>query len=105
MRDAARKAIDFSKGMGRESLDSDEKLALSLVRLIEIVGEAAKSIQDSLKMKYPHIPWKLIARTRDRLIHGYFDVDLDVVWKIVTQDLPPLVEDLEELLLVEKDLS
>jgi uncharacterized protein with HEPN domain len=98
MLDAARKAVEFTEGYGRTDLDKDEKLALSLVRLLEILGEAAKNVSEQCRQKYPAIPWRQIAGTRDRLIHGYFDIDLDVVWKIVSADLPPLIARLEEAL-------
>jgi uncharacterized protein with HEPN domain len=64
--------------------------ALALVRLLEIIGEAARRVSVGLRESHPEIPWAEIAGTRDRLIHGYFDVDLDIVWGIVTQDLPAL---------------
>ena len=98
MLDAARKAVEFTEGYGRTDLDKDEKLALSLVRLLEILGEAAKNVSEQCRQKYPAIPWRQIAGTRNRLIHGYFDIDLDVVWKIVSADLPPLIARLEEAL-------
>jgi uncharacterized protein with HEPN domain len=78
-------------------LDSDEQLALTIVRLLEIVGEAAKQVSAETRTAHPGIPWREIAGTRDRLIHGYFDVELDVVWSIVTGDLPSLVEGLESM--------
>ena len=97
MLDAARKALNFVHGRSREDLDRDEMLTLALVRLLEIVGEAAKNVSPTIKAGNPHIPWKQIGGTRDRLIHGYFNVDLDIVWAIITQDLPPLVAALEQL--------
>jgi uncharacterized protein with HEPN domain len=98
MLDAARKTVMFSENRTRDDLDRDEMLALAVVRLLEIVGEASKSISDDMKNKYPAIPWKQIAGTRDRLTHGYFDVDLNIIWKIVVSDLPPLIEGLEAIL-------
>jgi uncharacterized protein with HEPN domain len=98
MLDAAQKAVDFTKNHKRCDLDSDEKLALSVVRLLEVLGEAAKSVSRQSQQEYPQIPWRQIAGTRDRLIHGYFDVDLDIVWKIVSTDLPSLVRELENAL-------
>jgi uncharacterized protein with HEPN domain len=98
MLDAARKAVEFARTRERADLDKDEQLALAVVRLLEILGEAGKSVSDECRQEYPEIPWRQIAGTRDRLIHGYFDVDLDVVWKIVSADLPPLVTQLQEIL-------
>ena len=98
MLDAARKAVEFTKHCKRTDLDHDEKLALSVVRLLEILGEAAKSVSSQCQTEYPAIPWRQIAGTRDRLIHGYFDVDLDIVWKIVSTDIPLLIAQLEKAL-------
>ncbi len=98
MLDAARKAVSFAHGRTRADLDSDEQLALALVRLLEILGEAAKQVGSATRDAHADIPWKEIAGTRDRLIHGYFNVDLDVVWTIVDSDLPPLVRRLEDLI-------
>lgn len=97
MLDAARKAVEFVQGLNRQDLDKDEKLGFALHRLLEIIGEAAKNVSPETRQRCPGIAWKEIAGTRDRLIHGYFDVDLDVVWQIVTQDLPPLVTELEKI--------
>ena len=73
-------------------------LALALVRLIEILGEAAKNVSDSTKARSPDIPWRQMSGTRDRLIHAYFEVDLDIIWGIATRDLPPIIPKLVALL-------
>jgi uncharacterized protein with HEPN domain len=99
MLDAARKATNFAQSRKRADLDTDELFALALVRLLEIIGEAAKAVSADCRQSYPQIEWKPIAGTRDRLIHGYFNVDLDIVWKIVTVDLPLLIVELEKILL------
>ncbi len=98
MLDAVRKVIELTRTSERTDLDKDEKLALAVVRLLEILGEAAKKVSQKCRQDYPAIPWRQIAGARDRLIHGYFDVDLDIVWKIVSVDLPPLVAQLEKAL-------
>jgi uncharacterized protein with HEPN domain len=98
MLEAARKAIAFGHGKSRSDLDADEQLALALVRLLEIMGEAARQVEAATRAAHPEIPWREIAGTRDRLIHGYFDVDLDIVWNILTRDLPALVSSLESML-------
>ena len=97
MLDAARKATEFAKGRERFELDKDEKLMLALVHLLEILGEAARGVSLDFRQRYPQVPWKKIAGTRDRLVHGYFDVDLDIVWQIVTTQLPPLISELERI--------
>jgi len=98
MLDAARQAVKFAKDRTREELDTNSMLALSIVRLLEIIGEAAKNVSEDLRRASPQIPWKQIAGTRDRLAHGYFDVDLDIVWAIVSSDLPVLIAAIEEII-------
>ena len=94
MLDAAHKALEFAKGKTRDDLNSDEKLALALVRLIEIFGEAANALSEAFKKKHPDVPWRSIIGTRNRLIHGYFDVDLSLLWTTVADDLPVLIKEL-----------
>ena len=72
------------------------------IRRLEIIGEAVKNISPETKSKYPKIEWKQIAGTRDRIIHVYFDVDLDIVWNILTENLPSLKK---EMLVIEKALK
>lgn len=98
MLDAARKATELTKRCHRSDLDKDETLALAVVRLLEILGEAAKNVSKEYRHDYSAIPWRQIGGTRDRLIHGYFDVDLDIVWKIISVDLPALIQQLEKAL-------
>ena len=96
MLDATRKAVEFSKDRQRVDLDTEELLALGLVRLIEVIGEAASKIETDTHDLYPDIPWRSIIGARNRFIHGYDDVDLDIVWSIITNDLPPLAKQLEQ---------
>lgn len=98
MYDAAQKALEFTAGRTRSDLNSDELLALALVRLLEIIGEAARYVPSAIKENYPDVPWSQIASARNRLIHGYFAIDLDIVWSIVENDLPTLVLQLEQIL-------
>ncbi len=97
MRDAVREAIEMARGQRRADLDTDRKLSLSLVHLLEIIGEAAKGLSPEFRQKHPDLPWKNIAGMRDRLVHGYFDVNLDIVWRTVTEDLPDLSARLDPL--------
>lgn len=98
MLDAARKVIEFTKGKNEADFAKDEKLAFAIVRLIEIIGEAAKNISSEVRQQHANIPWKEIAGTRDRLVHGYFDVDLDIVGKIISKDLPDLILKLQKII-------
>ena len=97
MLDAARKARALTQQQQREELDKDEVLALALIRLLEVLGEAAASVSEGYREEHPEIPWRPIVSARNRLIHGYHDVDLDIVWSIVTVELPPLIAELEKL--------
>lgn len=92
--EAANEAISFTKGKVRQDLDNDRKLSLSLIRLLEVIGEAANGLSDSFRENHPVIPWNSIINMRNRLIHGYFDINLDVVWQTVTEDLPELIKSL-----------
>lgn len=89
--DAANDILDFTTGQSRSDLDTDRKLNLALVRLLEIIGEAANGISNEFQEMHPDIPWRQMSGMRNRLIHGYFDVNLDTVWVTVTQDIQPLV--------------
>lgn len=91
MLDAATEALSFAEGRRREDLAEDRQLALSLIKLIEIIGEAATQLDRSTHEQAPEIAWREIIGMRNRLAHGYFDIDLDLVWDTVQVDLAPLV--------------
>jgi len=95
MLEHSREVIELVSGRTRQDLDADRVLSLALVRLLEIVGEAASGVAADARAKRPRIPWSEIVGLRNRLIHGYDSVDLDVIWHIVEQDLPALVRELE----------
>lgn len=101
LRDAAEKAVAFSAGKTRGSLDDDELLRLALTKLVEIVGEAAKQVTEATRKEHPSVPWTAAGRMRDRLIHHYFDIDLDVLWATVQRDLPDLLAALGDVTEVE----
>ncbi len=90
--ESADTAIRFVEGRTRRDLESDEMLRLALTKLVEIVGEAAKQVTPETQADYPTVPWSAAARMRDRLVHHYFDIDLDVLWSTVLEDLPALLE-------------
>ena len=95
--DAAKEAVSFAQGKTRKSLDKNRMLVLSLVKDIEIIGEAATNVSKDCREKLPHIPWRSIINMRNRLIHAYFDINLDIVWQTVTEDLPSLITELEKI--------
>ena len=101
MRNHAREAIDLAKGKCREDLDTQRLLNLALVRLLEIIGEAANRVPQQDRLRYPQIAWPQIIGLRHRLIHAYDRVDFDILWQIVVHDLPPPVVDLEKIVTAE----
>lgn len=98
MFDAAKEANSFIQKEERASLDVDRKLVLALMKSIEIIGEAAAKITKECQEDLPQIPWPNIIGMRNRLIHAYFDVNLEILWKTVTEDLPGLIDELEKIL-------
>ena len=98
MLDYARTARRMVSGRTRQDLDTDEMLRLALTRAIEVIGEAGARLSTIGREKHPKIPWAQIIGARNRLIHAYNTVSLDILWKIATLDLPPLVEQLEAIL-------
>ena len=96
--DAAREAMSFAQGKTRVDLDTDRQLVMALVKEIEIVGEAAYQLSDEATEELPGIPWADMIGMRHRLVHAYFDINLDVLWRTIQQDLPELVEALAPLL-------
>lgn len=98
MLDAVKEVFEFVRGKRRSDLDTDRMLVLSLVKELEIIGEAAGKVSAEIRSQFGAIPWQDISGMRNRLIHAYFDVDLDVVWTTVTKDLPQLKTELEKIL-------
>lgn len=97
MLDSAEEAIEFAAGKSRKDFDDNRKLLLAIIKSIEIIGEAASQISEARKAENDNIPWKDIIGMRNRLSHGYFDVNLDIVWQTVKTDLPDLIKALKEI--------
>ncbi|MBI4871642.1 MAG: DUF86 domain-containing protein [Candidatus Riflebacteria bacterium] len=97
MKDAAAKAVGKVKGLSREAFDADENLRLALAHLIPIVGEAARRVSDGTRSLHSEIPWSEIIGMRHKVVHDCFGVDWDLVWDVVSHDLPPLVAALAPL--------
>ena len=89
---------DFTAGMTFEAFKQDRKTIFAVVRALEIIGEATKNLPPEVKNRFDAIPWKDMARMRDKLIHEYFGVDLDTVWKTVQEDVPAVRELLTKLM-------
>jgi len=98
MIEAAQEAVGYVEGLTREAFDSQRPLQHSVVRCIEVIGEAASRISSELRNAYPTIPWQDMTGMRNRLIHAYFDLDLDLVWQTVNEELPNLIPQLDALL-------
>lgn len=94
--DAISKIEEYLKGETHEKFLKDSKTQYAVVRALEIMGEATKRLSDEVKQRYPDIPWAKVAGTRDRLIHAYFDVDVEEVWRTVKRDIPQLKNTVEK---------
>ena len=103
MLEAAREAVSFARGRTRGDLDTDRQLVLSLVKDVEIVGEAGTRITKTTREQLPAIPWEEIIAMRNRLVHAYFRINLDIVWQTVREDLPKLIALLEPLVPPEEE--
>ena len=97
MLDAAREAMSFAAGKDRGCLNTDRMLVLSLTKDIEIIGEAASKVSEETRNDCPDIPWSDVISMRNHLIHAYFDIDLDVLWSTIANDVPSLISALEKI--------
>lgn len=95
MLDAAHEAMGFVQGRTRADLQNDRMLVLSLVKDIEIIGEAAYQVSEITRNQLSGIPWDDIIGMRHRLVHAYFDINLDILWRTAQEDLPALIAALE----------
>ena len=103
MLNMSRKDVDLIEGLGRSDYDQDETLRLALTHLVQIIGEAAQRVSPEFREQYPNIPWKEIVGMRNRIVHDYLNVDEDVIWEVVQQDIPPLVEALAKIVPPEQE--
>ena len=97
MIEAAHAAMDFIAGRQRGDLQTDRMLLFAALRAIEVMGEAASKVSDEVRQTNPAIPWIAIVGMRNRLIHAYFDVDIDIVWETLQVEIPALLPQLEAL--------
>ena len=97
MLDAVKEVEQFTSGKSRKDLDKDRLLTLGVIKAIEMIGEAASKVTSDVRRQFPDIPWDDIIGMRNRLIHGYYKVDLNRVWTTVIDDIPLLRKQLEEI--------
>ncbi|MFO3796332.1 MAG: DUF86 domain-containing protein [Anaerolineales bacterium] len=95
--EAIRRIQAYTTGMTFEAFLGDTKTQDAVVRNLEIIGEATKRLSDEVRERYPTVPWKSMAGIRDRLIHHYFGISLDVVWEIVSIELGEVAAQVEEI--------
>jgi uncharacterized protein with HEPN domain len=89
---------DFTRGMDFEGFTKDKKSINAVIRSLEVLGEAAKKIPEEVREKYPNVPWKRMAGMRDKLIHEYHGIDLEIIWGVVKTELPPVEPLVEEII-------
>jgi uncharacterized protein with HEPN domain len=99
MLDGMNKAEALLEGICYTKFENDFRINFAVVRALEIIGEAAKRLPDDLRQRYPDIPWKGMAGMRDRIIHGYDNVDLQIVWDVVKRDIPHIKPKIERILI------
>ena len=97
MLDMARKDVGKTQGLSRDAYDADENLRLALIHLIQVIGEAARQVSADFSNRHSEIPWADIIGMRHKVVHDYLGVDEDIVWQVVTEDLPKLVAALEPI--------
>mgnify|MGYP003604478713 CR=1 FL=1 len=100
---AARKIVRFSAGMNLDAFEADEMAQSAIIRELQVIGEAARLVSEEAKTAYPAIDWRTMTGMRNRLVHEYFAIRLDVVWQTAMEDIPPLIDRLNDTLPGEAD--
>jgi len=95
---AAQEVEEFTRGMNYETFSKDKKTINAVIRSLEIIGEAAKRIPEEIRQQYDAIPWKRISGMRDKLIHEYSGVDLEIVWAAINKEIPSVRPIIEKML-------
>ncbi len=97
MLEAAKDAMGFLQGKTRDDLDKDKQLTLSLLKSLEMIGEAASKVSKECQLGCEPIPWDNVIDLKQQVVHTYWDIDRDWIWKTVTEELPPIINALQQL--------
>ncbi len=96
--EAMERILAYTAGMSQEQFLNDTRTQDAVLRNIEVIGEAVKKLSENVRTAHPDVPWRAMAGMRDKVIHHYFGVNYDVVWKVATEDIPGLLSRLREIL-------
>jgi Uncharacterized conserved protein len=96
--ESSRAALEYTRGKTWDEFSKDAMLQDAVVRRLEIIDEASGRISSEMQKKYPHLPWQAMKGTRNKIIHEYDSIELDIIWDIIQQDLPSLVTELEKII-------
>ena len=91
------KVLSYTEGLDQEGFEADEKAYDATLRKLELVGEAATHIPETIRDTFSAIPWRKVVATRNRLIHGYLGIDNDILWSIIQDDIPALLNELKRI--------
>jgi len=105
MIEMAKKALGKTRGLSHDGYEADENLRLALTHLMQIIGEDGGRVSRDFRERHPEVPWAEVIGMRHKVVHDYLGVDEDIVWQVVTEDLPPLIQTLEGLMLPGLDLT
>ena len=98
MLENAQLAIGFVKSMDYDAFSKDNKTVYAVIPAVEVIGEAATNVPDEIRSKHPSLPWRDIRGMRNKLVHQYFGINMEVVWKTILEDLPMIVGEIEKIL-------
>lgn len=98
MLEYSKTAVNFIENIGYEEFVLDKKTAFAVIRSLEVIGESSNKVADELKAKYSGLPWKQMRGLRNRIVHNYDDIDYTIVWNVLKNELPNLIDQIEEII-------